>query len=141
MKVRTAAAASLAAVAALGALAPASAAGKPVVTKYTAQATPDPTTTTPGGEVCDPVTPTARHRTVYKVPAAGTVKVELANTLDWAIGIREGEKLLGSADGASPEVREVAQVKVKKAVTLNLDVCNFAGEPSVAVTVTFTPAV
>lgn len=139
MNLRTAAAVSLAAVAALGALAPASAAGKPVVTKYTAQATPDPTTTGVG-EVCEPVTPTARHRTEYKVPAAGTLKVELANTLDWAIGVRQGDKLLASADGTSPEAKETTTVKFKKAVTISVDACNFAGEPTVEVTLTFTPA-
>jgi hypothetical protein len=129
------------AVAAAGTLAPALAAPpKPITQKYTANATPDPTTTTPGGEICDPVTPTAKHSTEFKVPAAGTLKVELGNTLDWAIGIRSGGKLLASADGTSPETKEVAQTKFKKGAVVSIDVCNFAGEPAVPVTVTYTPA-
>lgn len=138
MRLRTIALTSMVAVAAAGALAPASAAPKTITQKYQAQGTPDPTTTTPGGEICDPVTPTAKHSTEFKVPAAGTLKVELGNTLDWAIGLRVGGKLVASADGGTPEVKEVAQTKFKKATVVSVDVCNFAGEPTVPVTITFT---
>jgi hypothetical protein len=141
MRLRTAAVTAMVAVAAAGTLAPALAAPpKPVEQKYTANATPDPTTTTPGGEICDPVTPTAKHSTEFKVPAAGTLKVELGNTLDWAIGIRVNGKLVASADGGTPEVKEVAVTKFKKATVVSVDVCNFAGEPSIPVTLTYTPA-
>jgi hypothetical protein len=140
MRLRTAAVTSLVAVAAAGTLAPALAAPpKPVVQKYDATATPDPTTSNVT-EVCAPVTPTAKHSTEFKVPAAGSLKVELDNTLDWAIGLRVNGKLVASADGGTPEVKEVVQVKFKKATVVSIDVCNFAGEPTVPVTVTYTPA-
>ncbi len=123
------------------ALSPAAAAPtpKPIVMKYDAQATPDPTTTGVQGG-CNPVTPTARHSTAFKVPAAGTLKVELDNTLDWAIGVRQNGKLLGSADGTSPEAKETLQLKFKRGGTVSIDACNFAGELIVPVTVTFTYA-
>ena len=140
MRIRTLAATSLVAVAAAGSLAPALAAPpKPIVEKYDATATPDPTTSNVT-EICDPVTPTARHSHEFKVPAAGTLKVELGNTLDWAIGIRVNGKLVASADGGTPEVKEVVQTKFKKATVVSVDTCNFAGEPTVPVTVTFTYA-
>lgn len=147
MRTRTALAASLTAVVALGALSPAVAAPakpkpkpKPIVMTYDATATPDATTTLPEPveRSCDPVTPTARHRTAFKVPAAGTLKVELDNTLDWAVAVRQGGKLLASADGETPEVKETVVVKLRKAGTVDLDACNFAGEPVVPVKVTFT---
>ena len=140
MRLRTAAVTALVAVAAAGTLAPALAATpKGFEKKYDAQATPDPTTSNVT-EVCDPVTPTAKHSTEFKIPAAGTLKVSLDNTLDWAIGIRVNGKLVASADGGTPEVKEVAQTKFKKATVVSVDVCNFAGEPTVPVTVTYTPA-
>lgn len=140
MRLRLLAATSLVAVAAAGALAPALAAPpKGFEKKYEATATPDPTTSNVS-EICDPVTPTAKHSTEIKVPAAGTLKVALDNTLDWAIGIRVKGKLVASADGGTPEVKEVAQTKFKKATVVTVDVCNFAGEPTVPVTVTYTPA-
>ena len=140
MRLRLLATTSLVAVAAAGGLAPALAAPpKAFEKKYDAQATPDPTTSNVG-EMCDPVTPTAKHSTEIKVPAAGTLKVALDNTLDWAIGIRVNGKLVASADGGTPEVKEVAQTKFKKATVVSVDVCNFAGEPTVPVTVTYTPA-
>ncbi len=140
MRLRTVAVTSLAAVAAAGALAPALAAPpKPIVQKYEATATPDPTTSNVT-EICDPVTPTAKHSTEFKIPAAGTLKVELDNTLDWAIGIRQNGKLLVGADGGTPEVKEVASTKFKKPGTVSIDVCNFAGEPVVPVTATYTPS-
>lgn len=139
---RIVAAVSLVAVAATGSLSPALAGPKPkpITKKYTAEATPDPTTTLPGGEVCDPVTPRAKHSTAFKVPAAGTLTVELDNKLDWAIGIRSGGKLLGSADGTELDTKEVAQVKFKRPAVVSIDVCNWAGEPTVPVKVTFTYA-
>ena len=138
MRLRTLAVTSLVAVAAAGPLAPAMAAPpKPIVKKYDATATPDPTTSNVT-EICDPVTPTAKHSTEFKVPAAGTLKVELGNTLDWALGLRVGGKLVASADGGTPEVKEIVQTKFKKATVVSIDACNFAGEPTVPVTVTFT---
>ena len=139
MRLRTAAATSLVAVAAAGTLAPALAAPpKPIKMSYEATATPDVTTSNVT-EICAPVTPTAKHSTEFKVPAAGTLKVELGNTLDWALGLRVGGKLVASADGGSPDVKEVVTTKFKKATVVSIDACNFAGEPVVPVTVTYTP--
>lgn len=140
MRLRLIAVSSMVAVAAAGTLAPALAAPpKGFEKKYDATATPDPTTSNVT-EVCDPATPTAKHSTEIKVPAAGTLKVSLDNTLDWAIGLRVNGKLIASADGGTPEVKEVVQTKFKKATVVSVDACNFAGEPTVPVTVTYTPA-
>ena len=111
---------------------------KPITKTYTATATPDPTSSNVG-EICDPqVNPTARHSEPFKVPAAGTLLVKMANTLDWSLAVRQGGDLVASSDGATPETVEQVSVKFKKATSITIDSCNFAGEPSVDVTYTFT---
>jgi hypothetical protein len=111
---------------------------KPITKTYTATATPDPTSSNVG-EICEPqVNPTARHSEPFKVPAAGTLLVKMANTLDWSLAVRQGGDLVASSDGATPETVEQVSVKFKKATSITIDSCNFAGEPSVDVTYTFT---
>lgn len=142
MRTRTALATGLAAALAVGSLTPALAGPKkaPIKLAWKAQATPDPTATDQTTkEHCVGVIPTSTHHYEFKVPAAGTLEVQLNNTLDWAVAIRDaaGDEVAG-ADGGSPEVKEVVSVKFKKAQTISIDTCNFAGEPEISPTGVFT---
>ena len=111
---------------------------KPISKTYTATALPDPTSNNVG-EACEPqVNPLGIHSEAFKVPAAGTLVVTLANQLDWLVAIRQNGAVVAEADGASPEVVESVSVKFKKAATISIDTCNFAGEPSIQVSYTFT---
>lgn len=143
MRTRTALAASLTAVVAVGALSPAVAGPKPtpkpIKMTYTASATPDPTPI--AFEICQPVTPTARHTTPFKVPAAGTLAITIAMTGDWALGLRtKSGSTLASSDGGGPTDAESIQMKFKKATEVLIDACNFAGGPTAQVSYTFTYA-
>ena len=139
MRTRTVLVAGLAGVLAAGSLAPAVAAPKrkPIKLAWTASATPDPSSSNVNG-TCVPTIPTAIHHHTFKVPAAGTLEVTLNNTLDWSVAIREGDETLVDADGGSPEIVETVSIKFKKATTVSIDSCNFAGEPQISPTGTFT---
>jgi hypothetical protein len=110
---------------------------KPIVGSYQATATPDPTPIALTGP-CEPTLPGAMHRHEFKVPAKGTLFVNLENTLDWAVAIRttDGETL-AAEDGGTPEVKESTSAGFKKKQTVYIDACNFAGEPAVTVNYRF----
>ena len=138
---RTVAITSMVAVAAAGALTPALAAPKPTTTTYeVGPLTPDPTPIALG-EICAPATPTAIHAEPFKVPGAGTLKVDIAFEGDWALGLRDAKKgtRLGESDGGMPLDPEQMTVKFKKATEVLVESCNFAGAPTATVTLTFTP--
>lgn len=140
MRARTVLAAGLVAVTAVGSLSPALAAPKkkPIKLAWKAQATPDPTSTAVAG-ACTPTVPSAIHHYTFKVPAAGTLEVALNNSLDWSGAIRTaGGETLQAVDGGSPNDAEVLSVKFKKAQTISIDTCNFAGEPEISPTGLFT---
>jgi hypothetical protein len=145
MRTRTALTASLVLVAAAGSLAPAVAATKskpkPIPIAYTASALPDATSTDPvSGAVCVPTLPTAIYHYTFKVPAAGTLQVALNNSLDWSAAVRDaGGDTLAESDGEMPQDAEGFTIAFKKAQTISIDTCNFAGEPSIDVTGSFTP--
>jgi hypothetical protein len=144
MRTRSVLVAGLVAVTAAGSLAPAMAATKskpkPIKIAYTATALPDPTSTNPAtGEICAPTSPAAIYSYTFKVPAAGVLDIALNNDLDWSVAIRDADgETLSSADGGSPEVKEATSVRFKKAGTVSIDTCNFAGEPEINVTGLFT---
>ncbi len=142
MRTRTALATALIGVIAVGSAVPSFAAKpkpKPITQTYTASALPDPTSTNPAtNEICAPTLPTAIHKHAFKIPAAGTLEVALKNKLDWSVAVRQGSESLASADGGTPEVSESTSVTFKKATTVSIDTCNFAGEPSIDVNITFT---
>lgn len=141
MRLRTVAITSMVAVAAAGTLAPAVAAPKPITKTYeVGPLTPDPTPI--AGDICDPVTPTAIHSEPFKVPSAGTLKVDIDFVGDWALAMRDEKKgsRLAESDGTSPETDESMQVKFKRATDVLIDSCNFAGGPTATVTLVFTPA-
>jgi hypothetical protein len=115
---------------------------KPITGSYTAQATPDPTNNivsdTCEGKTND-VSPVSRVDKAFTVPAAGSLHVETANQLDWAIVLldRDGEALTDS-DGETPNAKEALDLPFKKKEKVTIRVCNFAGEPEVKVSYTFT---
>jgi hypothetical protein len=115
---------------------------KPIVGSYTAQAVPDPTNNNVRG-TCEGVLNTAgnvsRVDHPFTVPAAGTLHVQTANTLDWAIVVLDKDGFSeGSSDGTSPDSKEALDLPFKKKEPVTIRVCNFAGEPSVVVSYRFT---
>jgi hypothetical protein len=125
-------------VAAPGALA----APKPITKTYTATApTPDPTNTGGGYSVCAQNVPQSFHVEQFKVPAAGSLKIELTNyQVDWDLLLMDDKKkeLAGSGSGGvgGPEV---IQVKFKKPTAVQIVACNWSGGPTGTVKYTFTP--
>lgn len=108
---------------------------KPIVGSYEATATPDPTSTSPTtSEICVPTIPTAKFSHTFKVPAKGTLFVDLQNSLDWSMAIRDADgDVVASADGDFPDVKESTAATFKKKQTVTIDACNFAGEPTITV--------
>ena len=113
---------------------------KPIRGQYTASAYPDPTSTNPvSGEPCVPNLPTGKFSHPFKIPAAGTLHVELANQLDWSLAVRDTDGTdEGTSDGTTPTDKEMVDVTFKKAQPVVIDTCNFTGEPSVVVSYVFT---
>lgn len=141
MRSRTAVLTSLALVASVGALTPAVAGPKkpPVKGSYgVGPLTPDPTPIALG-EICAPATPSAIDKRQIKIPGAGTLQVDIDFVGDWALGMRDaaGERLAES-DGGTPETDESMSVKFKKAQTITIEACNFAGAPTATVSYVFT---
>jgi hypothetical protein len=113
---------------------------KPIHGSYTATAYPDPTSTNPvTSEPCVPTLPTAKFSKPFKVPAAGILHVELANQLDWSLAVRDTDGSdEATSDGGSPTDKELVDIPFKRATSVVIDTCNFAGEPNVVVSYTFT---
>lgn len=143
MRLRPVLAVSTAALVVAGSFAPVLAAPpkpkpKPITESYeVGPLLPDPTPIL--GDVCTPTLPTARDSRDIKIPAAGTLKVDIEFVGDWALGLRDSKgSQIASSDGATPETPESMLVKLKKAQTVTIDACNFAGAPTATVTYTFT---
>lgn len=131
------------------AVAPASAAPKPKPfkgSKSVTDNTADPTGSGTTGEDCSsllPVagTPLADAPTTIKIPGAGKLKVNLANTGDWALEIRDPKgTVIGASDGDTPEDLEMATVKTKKSGTYQMFACNLGGAPTATLSWAWTPA-
>ncbi len=148
MRIRTALATSIAAVVAVGSLAPAVAAPKkpaPIKKTYTATAaTPDPTPITgqTGGN-CSPQLPGAKHEAPFSIPYAGTLKVDLDGFQgDWALAILDasGAKIADHDNDAGSDLDAPSQIviKLKKKTTVTIRACNFAGGPTATVTILYT---
>jgi len=130
---------------AAGALAPAALGAtkpkpKPITRTYEATATPDPTSTNPvTNEICAPTTPTAKHVYAFTVPAKGVLSVTLGNQLDWSVAIRDSYgDTLATADGGTPTDKETTASSFKRKEKITIETCNFAGEPTIPVSFTFT---
>jgi hypothetical protein len=144
MNARTVVAASLAVAVATGSMTPALAASKgrhkPITGSYMATALPDPTGDLPAANKgkCASLTPTGRTTHAFTVPAAGTLAVQLHNTLDWSLDVRDGGGVLGASDGSLPTSKESVELVFRKKDAVLIGACNLTGEPSVLVTYTFT---
>ena len=138
---RTAAVA-LALVAAAGITASPALAGPKKVTKtYTATAPAfAPTNAAPGSySVCPQRVPQSFQADTYKVPAAGTLTVEVTGYQgDWDALLMDSDKseLAGSGNGGVGG-QEVIEVRFKKAQTVTVVACNFSGGPTANVKTTF----
>jgi hypothetical protein len=166
MKVRTAVPVALSVVVAAGALSPAMAATKakpkPITASYVAEGIP-----VPSPLVGEPVEPAdsctnpdlegvSTTTKTIKTVGAGTLDVQLTGFAgDWDITILDGDDetlAVGSGTTTGGEVpvagggngslgsdnTEKATLKVRKASTLKIAVCNYAGGPSANAKYTFT---
>jgi hypothetical protein len=168
MKVRTAVPVALTAVVVAGALAPAVAASKPkpITASYVAQGKPvpvplvglDQTASVEGANSCtDPRLEGISITTkTIKTTGPGTLKVGLAGFAgDWDITVTDGDgEVVGIGEGTTtggeiPVIGggngslgtnnvEKAEMKLKKAATLHIAVCNFLGGPTANASYTFT---
>jgi hypothetical protein len=111
------------------AVAPSSAAPKPMKGEFDAAGLPDPTPT--ATEVCQGLSPVSRTEVPLKIPAAGKLKVELTGFEgDWDLTVenKDGE-IVGESAGFVEATTETIQIKLKKAAELTIVACNFAGGP------------
>ena len=118
---------------------------KPVVVQYTATAgTPDPTNGVSSDySVCAQTVPGSFDSRPFKVPAAGRLKIELTGyQVDWDLLLMDAEKseIAGSGSGGYMGGLESVEVKMKKAQTVHVVACNWAGGPTGNVKITFTYA-
>ena len=148
MRTRTAAAASLAAVLAVGSLAPAVAAPakKPVTKSYTATAfPPDPSHAAVTDGICNTTNPASQHNEPFTVPFAGTLVVDMSGFQgDWDLALYNGSTLVAQSAQAleqDPQTPEKMTVKLKKVgQKLSIRACNFAGGPTANVKYVHTPS-
>ena len=119
---------------------------KPITETYTATAaTPDPGNAVTG-TLCDGVNPagTGEHLHEFAVPEAGVLEVILTDYQgDWDLAVRnsKGANIGESGAGGYQPVAgsdEKVKVKIKKAETLTIVGCNWAGSPTATVKLTFT---
>ena len=119
---------------------------KPITETYTATApTPDPGNFVTG-TLCRGVTPagTNEHHKEFAAPEAGTLEVTLTGYQgDWDLAVRnsKGANIGESGSGGYMPVAgtdEKTKIKIKKAETLTIVACNWAGSPTSTVKYTFT---
>ena len=97
----------------------------------------------PGAELsCDGTLPMGQDLMEIKIPAAGTVKVDLAGFLgDWDLQLTANGTELGVSQEIQPLTEgESVAVKVKKALTLVVNACNYNGGPTGTVTLAYKPS-
>jgi hypothetical protein len=120
------------------ALAPSFAAPKKPIEKTYAASAP-----VPGGYVtCDGSVPMAAQLDEFKVPAAGTLKIELTDFVgDWDLYLYSGGTELASSFQIQPlSEGELISHKFKKATTVQISACNMNGGPDGTVKLKFTYA-
>lgn len=145
---KTTAAVTLAVVAlGVASMSPAIGAPKKTITKsYTATAPlPDPTNAAGGAySVCAQNVPDSFQADQFKIPAAGTLKVEVSGYIgDWDALLMDADKAEAAASGSGgyPPVAggpEVMELRFKKAQTVTIVACNWSGGPTANVKATFT---
>jgi hypothetical protein len=115
---------------------------KPITKTYTATApAPDPSNYAQQGySVCAMNVPNSFDRQEFKVPAAGTLAVEVSGYQgDWDLLLLDADNEELATGGSSDlGVPEVAEVRFKKATKVSIVACNWAGTPTATVKYTFT---
>lgn len=127
---------------AVGAVAPAMAAPKPVKGSYTVTLLPDPTLQV--AEACYGLNPAARDEHPFTVPSAGTFDVKLVSEdvgglgrADWDLYLVAGDEVLAASEG--PTAQEQIVKKFKAKTPLSIHVCNLDGDLEGTVSFVFTP--
>ena len=143
MRTRTALAASLILVAAVGSVAPAMAGPKSVTKSYTATAFPPSPTNVQLG-VCNGDVPGSNFDETFKAPFKGKLQVDLSGFQgDWDMAlVQDGANSAESAQDATadPQTPEhIEGYKLKKGEEVIIRTCNFAGGPTANVEVLATP--
>lgn len=118
---------------------------KPIQKTYTATAPlPDPTNYAGGAyPVCAQAVPQSFHVEEFSAPELGTLKATLTGYVgDWDFLLTDdkGRALGNSGATAVMGEPEVITYKFKKAGTVNIIACNWAGGPTGTVKYTFTYA-
>ena len=117
---------------------------KPIEKTYTATApAPDPTNFNPSAQysVCEQTVPQSFHVEEFTAPEPGTIKATLNGYVgDWDFLITDdkGRELGNSGLTAVAGEDETVTYKFKKAGTINLIACNWAGGPTGTVKYKFT---
>lgn len=91
--------------------------------------------------LCDGTIPMSSQADDFKVKGAGTVEIVLSGFQgDWDLYARVGGSDVGSSAGFNPVdgVTETIVLKLKKATTVSVVACNFAGGPTGQVDITYT---
>ena len=130
------------------AVAPASAAkSKPFKgSKEVTDVTADPTGSATDGPDCSSLVPSAVSAwqdtpVSVKIPAIGKLKVEVVNTGDWALEVRDPKgSIVGYGDSSDPAAHEMTTVKTKKTGTYKIWACNLGGAPTATLKWSWTPA-
>jgi hypothetical protein len=119
----------------------ASAGPKSITQSYAASApAPDPTNVAGGYTVCPQRVPASFDLKAVKVPAAGTLTVEVTGYQgDWdALLMDSAKEELSSSGSGGVGGPEVMTVRFKKAQTVSIVACNFSGGPTANVKYVFT---
>jgi hypothetical protein len=114
---------------------------KTVTEKWTATAMfPDPSNQTGQGYgTCAQNVPGSFDSHPFKIPAAGSLHVDLTNFHgDWDLLILDSDKSEIGGSGNDPETAESTDVTFRKAQTVTIVACNFAGTPTADVAAVFT---
>jgi hypothetical protein len=145
MRVRTAAPIALAVLVAVGPVAHAAPKKKPKPITKTFAVTAAPNPNPPMGPSCSMMTEGVNgHAETIKVTGPGVLSAKVSGFVgDWDTGVyvNGGNVAMGSGnDSGNTDTApmETLKYKVKKAGTVELRVCNFAGSPQATGTFTFT---
>jgi hypothetical protein len=117
---------------------------KPITGSYTAKAAvPDQTNlasvATGGYSSCGQTVPGSYDEHAFKIPAKGALHVDLTDFHgDWDLLIEDSDKSELAVSGNNPETPEAVDLTFKKAQSIFIVACNFAGTPTGKVSYSFT---
>lgn len=94
----------------------------------------------PGAPDCDGTAPGSLHVQSVKVPSAGRFTADLTGFAgDWDFYLKANGGELSASTGGADAAKETVSAKIKKAVTVDIVSCNWAGGPTGSVSWVFTP--